>query len=382
MVAKAQKKGQRNIYFIAMSKFKYFKQLYQDNKFDTLLKEDGSIYWLKLRSISRKELLVEFCAFVNIDFSNVGGIGLFEHIYDSKASEELLDKFISQKYLAERLERKENETTLVSELYKMKVFDWGGLYQNNLERTIVDNYIKKIRSFDLLNEKIENEIHDSMRGYVQSSWYNHWTSILIEDIFKDHKKVTPTVGLIKKVDFFLCKIPFDLKATYFPEGFMTVSRKADGLPTELQVLKRFARTIGITWNLEQRDKVLFVELLTRIEESQKPEAKKFIAEFRNTRWLMIQKVIKKPQKLIKWLYEQQGERRFDAANRLFLVLIDKNSLEESWKMKRNLELLRDKINNYLNLFKPQAIESLKTEFEWLDAKKYLVLSDVIFIIKE
>src|SRR3989344_8639090 len=355
-----------------MSKFKHFKQLYQDNKFDILLKEDGSIYWLKLRSISRKELLVEFCALAKIDCSNVRGTALFEHIYGAKPSEDLLDKFIAQKYLAERSERKVNETTLVSELYKMKVFDWGGLYQNNLERTIVDNYIKKIRSFDLLNEKIENEIHDSMRGYVQSSWYNHWASILIEDIFKDHKKVTPTVGLIKKVDFFIGDIPFDLKVTYFPEGFMTASRKAEGLPTELQVLKRFVKTLGIKYNREQKDKALFAELLVRVEESQKPEAKKFITEFRKTRWSVIQRVIKEPQKLIKWLYEEQGERRFDAANRLFLVLIDKNSLEESWKMKRNLEMLRDKINSYLNLFNPHAINSLKTEFEWLDGKKYLV----------
>jgi len=348
MAAKVQKRVLKNIYFIAMSKFKHFKQLYQDNKFDVLLREEGSIYWLKLRSISRKELLVEFCALANIDCSNIRGNALFEHVYEVRPKEELLDKFIAQKYIAERSERKANETALVSELYKMKVFDWGGLYQNNLERTIVDNYIKKIRSFDLLNEKIENEIHESMRGYVQSSWYNHWTSILIEDIFKDHKKVTPTVGLIKKVDFFIGNIPFDLKVTYFPEGFMTASRKAKGLPTELQVLKRFVKTLGIQYNRDQKDKALFAELLTRIEESQKPEAKKFLAEFRQTRWSMIQEVIEEPQRLIKWLYEEQGERRFDAANRLFLVLIDKNNLEESWKMKRNLDLLKDKINSYLD----------------------------------
>ncbi len=382
MVARVQKKGRRNIYFIAMSKLKHFKQLYQDNKFDVLLKEDRSIYWLKLRSISRKELLVEFCALANIDCSNVQGSALFEHIYDAKPSEELLNKFIAQKYLAERSDRKTNETILVSELYKMKVFDWGGLYQNNLERTIVDNYIKKIRSFDLLNEKIESEIHDSMRGYVQSSWYNHWTSILIEDIFKDHRKVTPTVGLIKKVDFFIGDIPFDLKVTYFPEGFMMTSRKADGLPTELQVLKRFIKTLGIKYDREQKDKTLFAELLTRIEESQKLEAKKFIAEFRKTRWSMIQRVVKEPQKLIKWLYKEQGERRFDAANRLFLVLIDKSNLEESWKMKRNLDLLKDAINSHLDKFNGKKAKKLKVEFDWMDGKRYVALSDVIFVIKD
>lgn len=365
-----------------MSKFKHFKQLYQDNKFDVLLKEDGSIYWLKLRSISRKKLLVEFCVLANINCANVQGAVLFEYIYDLQPSEELLDKFITQKYLAERSERKANETALVSELYKMKVFNWGGLYQNNLEKTIVNNYIKKIRSFDLLNEKIENEIHDSMRGYVQSSWYNHWTSILIEDIFNDHKKATPTVGLIKKVDFFIGDIPFDLKVTYFPEGFMTTSRKADSLPTELQALKRFAKTLGIKYNRKQKDKDLFAELLARVEESQKPEAKRFIAEFRKIRWSIIQKVIKEPQKLIKWLYEEQGERRFDADNRLFLVLIDKNNLEESWKMKRNLDLLKDIIDGHLDKFNGKKAKKLKIEFDWMDGKRYTALSDIIFAIKE
>jgi len=365
-----------------MNEFKKFKQLYQDNKFDVLLREQGSIYWLKLRSISRKEILIDFCVFANIDYTNTRGTLLFEYIYESKPKEELLDKFIAQRYLIERSKRKLNETELVSELYKMRIFDWGGLYQNNLEKTIVNNYIKKIRSFDLLNEKIENEIHDSMRGYVQSSWYNHWASILIEDIFKDHKRVIPTVGLVKKIDFFIGGIPFDLKVTYFPEGFMTASRKAEGLPTELQVLKRFIKTLGIKYNRDQKPKILFAELLSRIEDSQRPEAKDFLAEFKETRWSIIQNVIKEPKKLIKWLYEEQGERRFDAANRLFLVLIDKNRLEESWKMKRNLELLSDSINTHLDQFDEKMAEKLRIEFDWMDGKKYAVLSDIIFVIKE
>lgn len=326
--------------------------------------------------------MVEFCRLANIDCSNIRGSALLEYVYKSKPKEELLDRFIAQEYIEERAKRKANENTLISELYKLKVFDWGGLYQNNLERAIVDNYIKKISNFDLLNEKIENEIHSSMRGYVQSSWYNHWTSILIEDIFKDHKKVIPTVGLIKKVDFFVDNIPFDLKVTYFPDGFMAMARKEDGLPTELQVLKRFAKTLGINYNRNQKDKVLFSELLARIEESQKSEAKMFLNEFQKTRCSIIQKTIKNPKKLIKWLYEEQGERRFDAANRLFLILINKNSLEESWKMKRNIDLLRDTINSYLNQFNNKSINNLTIEFDWMDGKKYAVLSDAIFVLKK
>jgi len=288
MVVRVRVRGQENTYFIAMTKnsqntFKYFKQLYQDNKFNVLLKEPGSNYWLKLRSISRKELLEEFCAIAKLDPKNIKGSELFEFIYSSNPSEAIIDKFIAHKYQAERANRRANETKLVSELFKMKIFDWGGLYQNNLERTIVDNYIKKIQDFDILNKKIENEIHSSMKGYVQCSWYNHWTSILIEDIFKDHPKVIPTVGFVKKIDFFIGDIPFDMKVTYFPEGFMAEKRKAAGLPTEMQELKRFAKDMGIKYDRDQKEKIIFSELLTRIVENNKPDAKEFYKRFNQNR---------------------------------------------------------------------------------------------------
>lgn len=365
-----------------MNKFKQFKQLYQDNKFDILLKDAESVYWLKLRSISRKELMVDFCVQNGIDCTNVKGAALFEHIYRSNPQEKVIDQFIAQKYTAERAERKVNETKLVSELYKMKVLDWGGIYQNNLEKSIVDNYIKKIKDFDLLNKKIENDIHASMRGYVQSSWFNHWTSILIEDIFKDHKKVIPTVGLIKKVDFFISNVPFDLKVTYFPEGYMLARRKALGMPNEILLLKRFAKAKGIQYDKAQKDKPLMSELLTRISERSDTESKKFIAELKAARWRIVEDTIRDKKSLIRWLYEEQGERRFDAANRLFLVLIDKENMEESWKMKRNTELLGGEIASYLDNFSTKDTSKLEIDFEWIDGKKYNTVSDVIFVVKE
>jgi hypothetical protein len=361
--------------------FNYFKDLYQNNKFDVLLREEGSVYWLKLRSISRKSLMVKFCQIAKIDIASIKSSAMFEHIYHLHPEENIVDDFILNEYQTGRSQRKRNEHKLISELYKMKVFDWGGLYQNNLERTIVDNYVKKIQDFDILNKKIENEIHFSMRGYVQSSWYNHWTSIIIEDIFKDHKKVTPTIGLIKKVDFFIEGIPFDLKVTYFPDGYMFEQRREIGLLTEIQLLKQFAKSVGIKADKQQK-KALFSELLTRISESTNPQAKNFIVQFNNARWEIIQKTLRNPKGLIRWLYEEQGERRFDAANRLFLVLIDKNSLEESWKMKRNTDLLESEINKYMDSFNTHQLHEKEIEFDWLDGKKYRAISDVIFVVKE
>ncbi|EKE06075.1 MAG: hypothetical protein ACD_19C00087G0001 [uncultured bacterium] len=363
------------------NKFNLFKQLYQDNKFDTLLKEEGSVYWLKLRSISRKELMINFCQFANIDCTDIPGSTLFQHIYEKQPTEKLVDNFILEQYKRERSFRKQNETKLVSELYKLQALDWGGIYQNNLEKTIIDNYVKKIQDFELLNKKIENEIHLSMRGYVQSSWYNHWTSILIEDIFKDQQKVVPTVGLIKKVDFFIDNVPFDLKVTYFPEGYMSVKRKLAGMSSEIQTMKRFAKSEGMKFDTKQKDKALFTELMTRFRESTNNNVKSFYQKFCNERWSLVEQSIENNRELIQWLYEEQGERRFDAANRLFLVLIDKDSLEDSWKMKRNTELLSSAIGNYVNKFSSKNLQNLEVKFDWMDGKTYTATSDVIFVIK-
>ena len=387
MAEKDPAKARRNIYFCVMNKkvknsFYYFKKLYQESKFDALLKEKEATYWLKLRSIARKPLMLEFCNLCGINSDNIKSPKLFEYIYKKKPNQKLLNTFIVNKYQKDREDRKSEEAKLISELYKMQIFDWGGLYQNNLERTIVDNYIKKIKNFTLLSKKIENEIHQSMRSYVFASWFNHWTSILIEDIFKDHRKVIPTVGLIKKVDFFINNIPFDLKVTYFPDGFMQMKRKDLGLQTELQELKNFAVKKRIEYDRAQKDKVIFTELISRFKESVDPEIKKFWRQFNNTRKDIIKNATVKPSALIRWLYEKQGERRFDAANRLFLILIDEENLEESWKMKRNIDFLKKRINSYLNKIDLQKINQSKVVFKWKDEQQYSALSDVLFINKK
>ena len=386
MEAKVPVKAHGNICFYVMSKklkqqFLHFKQLYQDNKFDILLKEKPAVYWLKLRSISRKNLLIEFCCLSGIKYHNIKWSQLFEYVYIQKPDIRLLNQFIEKKYQEERNKRKTEEAKLISELYKLQAFDWGGLYQNNLERFIVDNYVKKIKNFTILSKKIENEIHHSMRSYVLSSWFNHWTSILIEDIFKDHRRVTPTVGLIKKVDFFIDNIPLDLKVTYFPDGFMQIRRKEIGLQTEIQELKNFANEKGIKYDRKQKDKLIFKELLFRFKESVDPEIKRFWKKFNSTRKEIIHSTIKNPLSLIQWLYEQQGERRFDSANRLFLILIDEKNLEDSWKMKRNADLLKNKINTYLNKIDLKNTKKFKIVFDWKDGRRYVALSDVLFIIR-
>lgn len=89
--------------------------------------------------------------------------------------------------------------------------------------------------------------------------------------------------------------------------------------------------------------------------------------------------MKNKKELIRWLYEEQGERRFDSANRLFLILIDKDNLDESWKLKRNIDFLKESVNLYLDKFKIN--DNLKIIFDWQD-EKYTSISDALFIVRK
>lgn len=361
--------------------FRVLKRFYNDNEFEKIFNHKLGIYFLKMRSLSRNVLLRELAEKLKIDVSEVENRRLFEFMFCQNIADKVLDNFIKEKYDEERKIRIGNEDFLYSQLYKLKVFDWGGFYQNAVEQTIVNNYIKKIQDFEELCKLIENDISPRLKGYILCSWYNHWTSILIEDMFKDHPNILPTVGLVKKVDFFWNNFPFDLKVTYFPDGFIQIKRKELGLRPELTELKRFAREHNIPYDRNAKNNDIFSELLTRISEDNSDEAKKFIKEFHKKRKEIILSVVEKPQELIKWLYEEQGVRRFDAANRFFLVLVDLRNLEESWKLKRNKKLLSEHINKYLDNNKDLDFNRLKISFEWQD-RTYTTYATVLFILVE
>ena len=200
-------------------------------------------------------------------------------------------------------------------------------------------------------------------------------------MFKDHPSLLPAVGLIKKVDFFWRDFPFDLKVTYFPNGFMQLKRSQKALRPELTELKKFAREHDIPYDKSAKNNEIFSELLARISEDTSKEAKEFIKNFHETRKQIIIETVKNPQELIKWLYEEQGIRRFDAANRFFLVLINLKNLEESWKLKRNKKLLEGNINKYLDNNKNLDFDKLKISFNWQD-RTYTTYATILFILVE
>ncbi len=355
--------------------FREAERAFRDDRISDLASDAQGLRFLKLRSLSRREHMDRLIADHRLQIS-ANARELLEAIFDSNVTISQIESTIRSIYSEERTQRQTAEEQLVAELYRMATFDWGGLHRNSLEETIVNDYVKRIRSYDELEQRIENELRRSMRGYVLCSWYNHWTSIIIEDVFKDHQRVLPAVGLIKKVDFFIDDIPFDLKVTYLPEGFVKDIRSNRGLRPEITEMRSAARRLGLHIDATLPESRLLENLWAQLNDHPSNAAQTLIGELRRVRLEILNDAMANPELLIKWLYENQGVRRFDSSNRLFLVLVDRNDFFSSWKLKRAKALLVSRIHR--DLTDMPCPPGRQINFLW-QGTNYAARSDAIFI---
>ncbi len=368
-----------------MKSFEYWKKLHESEKLEEFSTDAVGLLWLKTKSIVRKDIIAEFLAqngitlestSLNSQFIELFGI-LSKNVSDSHR---ILDNYIiskNKKLLADL-----DEKQLVSELYKLKTFDWGGDYQNSLDKYLVSRYVKAIKSYDILISKFDTEISTAVQGYVLNSWYNHWSSILIEHIFKSHKSVLPTVGQIKHVDFFINNIPFDLKVTYLPSEYIKAKRNEFGYPVELTFLKSKAKELGIDFDKTASSTDIYYEITEKLKDKGTEDCLKVIKTLKREKLVILDEAQKQPRILAKWLYENQGEMRFGSENRLFLVLVDSDDFTGSWKLKRNMDLLKPAIKTYLDSFSEKKISDLRIEFKFKGKPQtFSALTDIIFVVK-
>lgn len=347
--------------------------LYKNNLFREIDKYPDAKKFYFLRSISKSKTLKKFCNNRNIN----------DVFLDKKITEDDIASFIKSEFMPKtNKEIKEIE----AELNKMQNFDWGGSMGNSLEKNIVNNYIKKMYKYEDIQDALNGSILNSVHGYTMNSWYNHWSSIMIEEIFNAHNDVLPTIDLVEKIDFFINGTPYDLKVTYFPEELMKEKMASDlllsfGSKSELTCTKRIAKEIDIAIPTDLKDRALLICLQTLLRESVNPKAQQFIVKINEIKQKVIQYYKKNPNELMIWLYENQGEMRFDAANRFFVVLMDTNNLFDSWKLKRNVDLLKNNINRKIDEIIKQERNNL-IDFYWKkDGKMYTCISEVVFVSK-
>jgi hypothetical protein len=191
-------------------------------------------------------------------------------------------------------------------------YSWGRKQNNAFD--CLTNFIYRIDKFDALIQHIQSEFHNhkdikAIGNYAVNRWYNFHSAMAVEQLFCAHPRVKKfETSKDKFCDFYIDNIPFDHKTTVFPKQ--------------------------IVWN--------------------KSQCKLF------------------PERLAKWLYDNQSnEQRQHFANRLFIVLYNKNGAH--WKMKAELTLLNNVINQYLDAF--DANKLIRLSFP----DKKTILTDLIWV---
>jgi len=173
---------------------------------------------LKLSSIPVSQLR-DLTLSLGVD--DVGsGAELIKRLLIHSIDEKAVDKFIKQKFTEIIQERRAviSDDDLKMELAKVKDFSWG-VVQGQLDQKIQAEYVRKfVRYEDLLNS-VKSRLHGDVTNYVICTWFNHWTTVLIEEHISAHPRVVPTLKNIKGIDIFFDGQPFDLKVTYLPRDY-------------------------------------------------------------------------------------------------------------------------------------------------------------------
>ena len=339
---------------------------------------NNALIWLKVRAICRGKQIQKFLMTNKIKLSSSKiseqNVELFEILENNPNAMSLLDSFLKERNNEWYNTLGVNNDALKNDLYKVHHYAWGGDQNNSLDKHLVSRYVKVISDYNELLNK-QSEIADNAWNYVQTSWYNNWTSYLIESLFKCHHNVISAVGEIKSVDFFLKNNPIDLKVTFFPNQYMDEKLKKKLGKRELTWLKQKSKEVGITIDSSQSELQQLYTLSEKLSEIGKDD---ILEELKRYKKEIISETRSNPTELITWLYTNQGEMIFGAENRLFVIFVDSTNLSESWKLKRAFSLIEPKVKTYLDNFSDNSLKEINFTFK---GNAYKTLADVIFIIK-
>lgn len=343
--------------------------------------DPNGLLWLKVRAITRKETIKKYIEDNKISLKTTKleeqNVELFEweEINDSDMTK--IDKFLRDRNNEWYVSKGVDEEKLKLELKKISSINQGGGTDNSLDQTFIRQYVKKISDYqELCSHKVE--IEATSWDFVQTSWYNNWTSFLIESLFKKDARVLPAVGETKSVDFFIDDIPFDLKVTYLPGDYIDHEFKKLKDNKQLAWLKKQAKLNEIRIPEGLDDEQQYNTLVEELDLHHKD----VIKELRDTHKTIIENVQHKPSQLIKWFYENQSSRLFGAENRLFVVLFDSTNIADSWKMKRAFTKIEPEVSKYILNFDKDKLKPLSFTYTKNPYKgTYNVYADTIFIVK-
>ena len=150
-----------------MKDFNYWDNLHRNENLEEFSNNRIGLLWLKTKSIIRKELIEDFVQQNKITLEQTSLKQQFVELFDLLAQDidnahKLLNDYI--KTINNQQIASVDIQQLVSELYKLKNFEWGGDYQNSLDKFLVSRYVKvQNPSFDYLISKFETEINPAVQ---------------------------------------------------------------------------------------------------------------------------------------------------------------------------------------------------------------------------
>ena len=260
---------------------------------------ENALLYLKVRAVCRGKQIKQFIERNNIELKstklNDQFAELFSVMEKTSNSMNMLDAYLRDRNNEWYHTMGVDEEKLKSGLRQINNYEWGGDQENSLDQYLVRRFIKVISDFDELKSKAD-AIATNAWKFVQTSWYNNWTSYLIESIFKKHRRVLSAVGEIKSVDFFIDNNPVDLKVTYFPGAYMQGKLKDILGNSELTWLKRKAKLFNILPDKNLSDSEQYNFLKEELENNGHPEV---IAQLAATRKQIVDYVRANPESLMK-----------------------------------------------------------------------------------
>lgn len=338
----------------------------------------NGLLWLKVRAVCRSRHIKLFEEKTDISLCckkiKDQNIELFNILQNREDGMTLIDKFLQDRAHEWYVSMNIDTNQLKEDLYKVQYYSWGGDQNNSLDKFLISRYVKVISNFNEL-QSLYGDIATNAWNYVQNSWYNNWTSYLIESLFKKNSAVISAVGEIKSVDFFIGGYPLDLKVTFFPHQFMEQKVKALIGKSSIAWLKSKCKTVNIFADSKASTNQQIYSLTEKLKESNQIS---ILSDLQNVRKKIIEDAKENPCELIRWLYENQGEMRFGSENRLYLILSDLCDFENSWKLKRAFTLIEPKIENYLRNFSGSSLKKISFSYKGITYNTY---SDTIFITK-
>lgn len=278
------------------------------------------VNFTKLKSL-KKEYLKRFCRSFSISPSeNITEMikRVLTAFDDGLITTVQINKYIKDLYLEIR-EKEIDETgasheSIVKELNRVDSHIWG-MVQGAVDAHIQANYVRKYFKFDDIINAIRGSLYNTIESYTLCTWYNHWSTVFLEDLICLNSNVVPIIKKVKGVDVIWNEQPVDIKVTNLPRQWFTDGKTIDDAMND-------------------------------------------------------------PVSVCEYLYRLQGAQRFGAENRLFIIIYNRKNPTESWKIKRDYQLVKRLVENFFS----QSLQLDPVHFSFNSAQ-HLAHAKVMFIVE-